>query len=274
MSEIPIFIVDAFTGTLNGQILRGNPAAVVLLETPRDDLWMQNVAAEMNLSETAFLFRQSESTFHLRWLTPTAEVKLCGHATLASAHVLWEQGILASMAPAHFHTLSGLLTAHQQDGWIELDFPTQKVKIAAAPDGLAQALGIKSQTPVSYWKAEDDWLLELPMGQVEVLRPNFSWLREISQKLNCRGFIVTSASTSAEYDFVSRFFGPAVGVDEDPVTGSAHTKLAPFWGAQLKKTEVVGYQASARGGLVRCQWRDARVGLRGQAITFLKGRLA
>jgi PhzF family phenazine biosynthesis protein len=273
MSEIPIFIIDAFTGTLNGQILRGNPAAVVLLETPRDDLWMQNVAAEMNLSETAFLVQQQES-FHLRWFTPTAEVKLCGHATLASAHILWQQGVLTPDATANFHTLSGPLTAQKQDEWIELDFPTQKVKIASAPEGLAQALGIESRTPVSYWKAEDDWLLEVPIGQVEGLHPNFLWLRDISKRLNCRGIIVTSGSTSAEYDFVSRFFGPAVGVDEDPVTGSAHTKLAPFWGAQLEKMEVVGYQASARGGLVRCQWRDSRVGLRGKAITFLSGHLA
>jgi PhzF family phenazine biosynthesis protein len=274
MTGQPIYIVDAFTGILDNRQLRGNPAAVVILDTPKDEEWMQAVASEMNLSETAFVVSQSDGNFGLRWFTPVAEVNLCGHATLATAHVLWESGILQLGQTAHFKTLSGLLTAQKRDNWIELDFPEQKVRIASPPRGLAAALGIEVRYPVSYWKAEDDWLLEVPAGLVENLRPDFALLGQFSHHLKCRGFIVTSNGNDRGYDFISRFFGPAVGVNEDPVTGSAHTKLAPFWGKQLDKTEMVGYQASLRGGLVKVHLRGSRIGLLGEARTFLAGSLA
>lgn len=273
MTGQPIYIVDAFTGNLGEKALRGNPAAVVVLNGPAEDDRMQAVAAEMNLSETAFVYPENEETFRLRWFTPTAEVDLCGHATLATAHVLWESGVLPYGKVARFDTRSGLLTARKQEHWIELDFPAQPVRITTPPPGLAAALGIEVRFPVSYWKAEDDWLLEVPAGIVETLQPDFLTLKRFSQHLKCRGFIVTAASSTSEYDFVSRFFGPAVGVNEDPVTGSAHTKLAPFWGKQLRKTELIGYQASKRGGIVRVDWRESRVVLSGQASTFLSGVL-
>ncbi|RYG68185.1 PhzF family phenazine biosynthesis protein [bacterium] len=273
MIGIPIFTVDAFTGRIGARELRGNPAAVVVLDEPKEEDWMLAVAAEMNLSETAFVRQLGSGHYSLRWFTPTDEVNLCGHATLATAHVLWESQMLSTNEAASFETRSGILQARKQDDRIELDFPAQKVQIAAAPRGLAMALGIEPRFPISCWKAEDDWLLEVPVGLVENLKPHFGELAQICRFLKCRGIIVTAATDSEEYDFISRFFGPAIGVDEDPVTGSAHTKLAPFWGKQLKKTQMVGYQASVRGGLVAVDWRDSRVGLLGAAHTFLAGQL-
>lgn len=274
MRNPTLFIVDAFVGTLGQRELRGNPAAVVLLDGERDAAWMQNVAAEMNLSETAFVLQKADDLFDLRWFTPTTEVKLCGHATLASAHALWESGQLPRETTAQFETLSGLLTASCDGTWIELDFPTQPTRIVNAPRELALSLGLGPHDPVVYSRAEDDWLLQVPFGSVEGLQPNFPMLRQLSAQLGLRGVIVTSlAPPDAPYDFVSRFFGPAVGVNEDPVTGSAHTKLAPYWGQQLGKTEMTGFQASERGGLVRVQWRESRVGLGGKATTFAQGHL-
>ena len=274
MSNPSIFIVDAFVGALGERRFKGNPAAVVLLDEARDAQWMQEVAAEMNLSETAFVVPKGDGLFDLRWFTPATEVKLCGHATLASAHVLWESGQLPSGTVAKFETLSGLLTATQEGEWIELDFPTQPTRFANAPRDLSAALGLGQHEPVVYSRAEDDWLLQVPTGAVETLKPNFPMLRHLSEQLGLRGIIVTSLAPSGElYDFVSRFFAPAVGIDEDPVTGSAHTKLAPYWGKQLGKTEMIGFQASQRGGVVRIQWRDERVGLGGKAATFVKGEL-
>jgi PhzF family phenazine biosynthesis protein len=258
--------VDAFTG----RPFAGNPAAICVLPAPADPDWMQHVALEMNLSETAFLFPRDGGTqagFDLRWFTPTVEVDLCGHATLAAAHVLWEEGHLAAGQPARFHTRSGLLTAGRNGEWIELDFPSLPPSPTVAPSGLEEALGTSSRYVA---KSRYDYLLEIDSdAAVRGLRPDFTALREI----DARGIIVTARAADASFDFVSRFFAPAAGIDEDPVTGSAHCTLAPFWEARLGKKEMLGYQASARGGTVKVHVAGDRVILGGKAITVLRGEL-
>ncbi|MBA3766450.1 MAG: PhzF family phenazine biosynthesis protein [Acidobacteria bacterium] len=255
--------VDAFTD----KPFAGNPAAVCLLPEPRDESWMRDVAREMNLSETAFLHRHDDG-FNLRWFTPTVEVALCGHATLASAHVLWETGELKSDEQARFYSQSGLLTATRTEGnWIELDFPAKREEPAPAPDGLARALGIE---PKYVGRNAFDYLVEVESEEVlRSIQPDFNWLRS----LGVRGVIVTSLSDSPEYDFVSRFFAPGSGVDEDPVTGSAHCCLGPFWGSRLEKKQLTAYQASERGGVVRVRPDGDRVHLGGQAVTVMRGEL-
>ncbi len=260
---LTIVQVDAFTNTP----FAGNPAAVCVLSSPQTDAWMQDVAREMNLSETAFLVRQTDG-FNLRWFTPAVEVALCGHATLASAHVLWEAGYLQSAEQARFYTLSGLLTAQRQSGWIEMDFPAKVEEETSAPPDLLTALGISSAVYVG--KNIFDYLLEVESEEsVMALQPNFSLLKTVS----ARGVMVTSRASTAGYDFVSRFFAPQVGVDEDPVTGSAHCCLAPYWSKKLGKTAMTGYQASARGGVVRVRVNGDRVHISGQAVTVLRGEL-
>jgi PhzF family phenazine biosynthesis protein len=257
-----IIQVDAFTN----QPYSGNPAAVCVLPGPRDDRWMHDVAREMNLSETAFLLRQADG-FNLRWFTPAVEVDLCGHATLASAHVLWEEGHLKPNEQARFHTRSGLLTAERRGDWIELNFPATPDQPAEAPAELARALGA---TLTYVGKSRFDYLVEVDAEEtVRSLNPDFTLLKT----LPIRGLIVTSRAASPEYDFVSRFFAPGSGVDEDPVTGSAHCCLGPFWNQRLNKTEFVAYQASARGGVVRVRLSGDRVHLGGQAVTVLRGEL-
>jgi PhzF family phenazine biosynthesis protein len=252
--------IDAFTD----RPFAGNPAAVCLLPEARDAAWMQAVAGEMNLAETAFLVRRSDG-FDLRWFTPAVEVALCGHATVASAHALWEEGHLAPGEQARFHTLSGLLTADQIGDWIELDFPAKPETTSPAPEGLIEALGA---TPKYIGKNAFDYLVELDSeATVRGLKPNHTVLR----KLPVRGVIVTSRAS--EYDFISRFFAPGSGIDEDPVTGSSHCCLGPYWAPRLGKTEFVAYQASARGGVVRVRLVDDRVKLGGQAVTVLRGQL-
>ncbi len=252
--------VDAFTDTP----FRGNPAAVCVMAGPRDEAWMQAVAREMNLSETAFLHPAADG-YALRWFTPTIEVALCGHATLASAHVLWQDGHLAADRQARFHTKSGLLTADRRDDWIELDFPAKREAPAEAPAGLAEALGA---TPRYVGKNQFDYLVELPSEEtVRTLTPDHTALA----KLPVRGVMVTSRAATREYDFVSRFFAPGSGIAEDPVTGSAHCALGPFWAARLSKTELVAYQASPRGGVIRVRVVGDRVKLGGQAVTVLRG---
>jgi PhzF family phenazine biosynthesis protein len=258
---VPLFQVDAFTDEPYG----GNPAAVCLLDAPRHPTWMQRVGREMNLSETAFLSPEGDG-YQLRWFTPTCEIDLCGHATLASAHVLWETRSLAGDSPAKFTTKSGLLTCHRRGSWIEMDFPSTPPADAPAPEGLAEALRV---APRNTAKSRFDWLVEVASeDEVRAAAPDFGKLK----KVEARGVIVTARAAKG-FDFVSRFFAPAAGVDEDPVTGSAHCCLAPYWAARLRKTEMSGWQASARGGEVRVKLQGERVLLCGQAVTVLRGEL-
>jgi PhzF family phenazine biosynthesis protein len=245
----------------------GNPAAVFVLTTPREDAWMQQVALEMNLSESAFLHRRSDGGFDLRWFTPTTEVALCGHATLASAHALWESGQLQAGQAASFHTKSGVLTAVHDGDWIELDFPATLETAAEPPAGLAEALGV---TPVYVGKSKFDYLVEVASEDaVRDTTPDFGAL----SALPVRGVMITSASSTPGVDFVSRFFAPGSGINEDPVTGSAHCCLTPFWSRRLGKTEFVARQLSARGGTLRLRLDGDRVHLGGQAVTTLRGEL-
>lgn len=280
---IPLYQVDAFTS----RMFAGNPAAVCLLEGPAEADWMQSVAQEMNLSETAFLYPVADG-FHLRWFTPAAEVALCGHATLASAHVLWSAGVLPRGAQARFHTLSGLLTADQvsanpagsasgasseasgtavsADAWIELDFPAKPVTPTEPPPDLLEILGVH---PTFVGRSQFDYLVELPSpAEVRAVQPDFARLKQVP----VRGVIVTAASPQP-YDFISRFFAPAVEVNEDPVTGSAHASLTPYWSAILGKTSLTAFQASARGGELRLRLNQDRVCIAGQAVTVFAGQM-
>ena len=256
-----IYQVDAFTD----RPFRGNPAAVCILPGPAPEAWMRDVAAEMNLSETAFLYA-FEDGYRLRWFTPAVEVDLCGHATLASAHVLFEQGLLAEDAEARFHTNSGLLTARLDDGGIVMDFPAEAAAPASVPPGLTEALGVE---PVFVGRNRFDVLVELQdEAAVRSLRPDFSRLSAVP----CRGVIVTSAA-GGDYDFVSRFFAPAAGIAEDPVTGSAHCCLGPYWQAKTGRNRFTAFQASARGGVVGVTVAGERVLLSGRAVTVMTGDL-
>jgi PhzF family phenazine biosynthesis protein len=258
----PIIHVDAFTDTP----FSGNPAAVCILESLRDDAWMQNVAREMNLSETAFLLKRPDG-YDLRWFTPEAEVDLCGHATLASAHVLWEDEILQPDEEAHFFTKSGLLTCCLKDGWIEMDFPSEPEQHKIAPPELITALGV---IPVYTGKNRFDYLVEIESeNTLRALTPDISLLRSVPM----RGVMVTARSLSKKYDFISRFFAPSVGINEDPVTGSAHCCLGPYWQKKLKRYQLYGYQASKRGGEVHVRVAADRVFLSGKAVTTMRGEL-
>ena len=254
--------IDAFTD----QPFRGNPAAVCLLDRERDTEWMQHVAAEMNLSETAFLLRIDDG-WSLRWFTPAVEVDLCGHATLASAHALWSEKA-DDASTLRFHTRSGLLTASRDGEWIELDFPAKREQKVDAPPELLEALGARDAVYVG--KNQFDYLVELRSeDDVRALQPDSAALR----KLPMRGVIVTSRGANGKYDFVSRFFAPGSGVDEDPVTGSAHSCLAPYWSPRLGKDDFIAYQASKRGGFLRVRLAGDRVKMAGRAVTVLRGEL-
>jgi predicted PhzF superfamily epimerase YddE/YHI9 len=259
---IRIVTVDAFTNAA----FAGNPAAVCLLQAPEPEEWMRKVAREMNLSETAFLLPH-EDGYHLRWLTPAVEVDLCGHATVASAHVLWQDGHLPRGAQARFHTRSGLLTADQRGDWIELNFPVKIATVAEPPAELLPSLGVQA---LAVAKNAFDYLVEVESEEiVRAMAPDFTRLR----KIPVRGVMVTSRSSTAGFDFISRFFAPGSGIDEDPVTGSSHTALAPYWGGKLGKSEMTGYQASPRGGVVRVRLDGDRVILGGQAVTVMEAQL-
>lgn len=262
-----IFQVDAFTD----RRFAGNPAAVCLLDRPADETWMRQVAREMNLSETAFLWRDGEA-FRLRWFTPTVEVDLCGHATLASAHILWETGTLSPEETARFATRGGALAARRNGNWIELDFPSEAATAASPPAGLTAALGVQ---PLWIGRNRLDWLVEIESeDDLRRLDPDFRALKAVPLGGPVeRGAIVTARATSPGFDFVSRYFAPAAGIDEDPVTGSTHCCLGPFWGARLAKAELVAYQASARGGTLRVRLGGDRVFLSGQAVTVLRGEI-
>jgi PhzF family phenazine biosynthesis protein len=257
-----MFVIDAFSDVA----FRGNPAGVVLVDAPVEPSWMQDVAAELKHSETAFVSSRRDGAYDLRWFTPLAEVDLCGHATLATTHALASIGI---GSPFVFMTRSGpLRTSFTRDGAIEMEFPAQPPEPIDPPAGLVDALGV---TPVSVHGNDTDLLVELPdAATVARLRPDIAALRE----LECRGVAVTAAAEDgADHDFVSRFFAPRVGVDEDPVTGSAHCALAPFWSARLGRTSMTGVQLSARGGRVGVEVNGDRVVLRGRAVTVLEGTL-
>lgn len=257
----PIVQVDAFTAHPFG----GNPAAVCILQSAKEESWMAKVAMEMNLAETAFLVAGGEG-HHLRWFTPAVEVDLCGHATLASAHVLWTEGHLQPEKTAMFYTKSGTLTCDKRGSWIEMNFPAKLEEPAEPPPQLAEAIGAR----LNYvGRNQFDYLVEVQdEATLRGLRPKHHLLRE----LPVRGVIAT-ARGSRDYDFVSRFFAPGSGIDEDPVTGSAHCALTPYWAAKLGKTEMTAFQASPRGGVVKVRLEDDRVVLIGQAVTVLRGEL-
>jgi PhzF family phenazine biosynthesis protein len=260
-----IIQVDAFTD----RAFAGNPAAVCVLDTMPDEEWMQLVAREMNLSETAFVIERGGTNYSLRWFTPTTEVPLCGHATLASAHVLWTEGYLKPEREITFQTQSGLLTAKYRDNWIELNFPVNSSVPIATPPELEQALGVIIKTTL---QNSLGYLVEVETAEIVVaLQPNFSLLKT----LTIPNVIVTSiGSQKLPYDFVSRFFAPGLGIDEDPVTGAAHCCLAPFWHDRLQKNEFLAYQASSRSGIVKVTFDGGdRVLLSGQAVTVMRGEL-
>jgi len=313
---LPLYQVDAFTSVP----FEGNPAGVCLLDGPRPDAWMQALAQEMNLSETAFLLAEGGG-YNLRWFTPVTEVSLCGHATLASAHVLFESGRLAPGATAHFFSLSGVLTAvvlteGKQGGhvpyrvlgegpplhnaqppvfvggdprvasdlqgiplmaenfsdrpWIELDFPADPVQAADPPPGLLAALGL-DEKPRFVGRSQNAFLIELGSEpQLRRLAPDFARLKAMA---DMRSVIVTCAAQTPGYDFISRYFAPWIGINEDPVTGSAHTRLIPYWAGRLGKTSFSAYQASARGGELRLRLLGLRVGIAGQAVTVFSTEL-
>jgi len=260
--SIPIFQVDAFTD----RPFAGNPAAVCIMPEARDDAWHQAVAAEMNLSETAFLTKQPDG-FRLRWFTPKVEVDLCGHATLASAHVLLQEELARPDETIRFLTRSGVLTARRKGDEIELDFPLEPDAAIDPPANLGKALGV----PLKYvGKNRFDYLVEVDSeATLRKMTPNFKLLTTVTQ----RGVIVTSRSSDTKFDFMSRFFAPGVGIDEDPVTGSAHCCLGAYWQRQLGKSEFLAYQASARGGIIRVRVDGMRAYLGGKAVTVLKGEL-
>ncbi len=260
--SLTIWQVDAFTD----EPFRGNPAAVCILPVARDPAWMQAVGREMNLSETAFLTRR-EDGFDLRWFTPAIEVDLCGHATLASAHVLWQEGVLRQDEAARFHTRSGLLTARRDGDWIELDFPTDPPRPAELPEAVLRGLGSR---PAYSGTGKFDYFVALETeAELRAVAPEFGLLASAGR----RGVVVTARSSTVPFDYVCRFFAPAAGIDEDPVTGSAQCALGPYWHERLGKDDLLGYQASARGGIVRVRPRGERVLIAGKAVTVLKGEL-
>lgn len=272
--EIPLLQVDAFAS----QAFKGNPAAVCLLDAAKPADWMQKVGAEMNLAETAFVVPRpalgdESGHYDLRWFTPAIEIPLCGHATLASAHVLWETGRLAETAEVHFHTMSGELICRRAGKQIEMDFPALIALPADPPPAAIEALGIQPKNVVCHRRkdgSDGNFLIELESEtDVRNVKPDFSLLRKAANA----GFIVTARGASSGYDFVSRYFACYAGIDEDPVTGSAHCMLTPYWAKVLGKTEMKAYQASARGGEVSVRLAGERVFLAGEAVTVLRGSL-
>lgn len=257
-----MYIVDAFTD----RPFAGNPAAVCILDEIKEDEWMQNIAREMNLSETAFLYKEHEG-YTLRWFTPTVEINLCGHATLASAHILWQTGVEDPNKEIRFFTRSGALTANLRKEGIELNFPSEPDEPCDPPQYLAQALGVKM---LYVGKNRFDYIVEVENEErVRSLKPDFTLL----DKVGARGILVTSRSDNEEYDFVSRCFFPSEGIPEDPVTGSAHCCLAPYWQRKLQKNHFHAAQLSSRGGSLKVTIDRTRILLLGNAVTVLKGSL-
>lgn len=258
-----IYQADAFTDIQ----FKGNPAAICILEKDYDDSILKNIAMEMNLSETAFIKQVSDNEFDLRWFTPETEVSLCGHATLASAHILWENKLVEENKLICFNTLSGVLIARKKDEWIELNFPKGNLKKSNGDEFLSDAFSI---IPKNIYEDDIVYLLEFnDEEEISLLKPNFNILKKARKE----EIIVTGKANNANYDFVSRFFAPAIGIDEDPVTGSAHCYLAPYWIEKLKKDEVLGFQISRRSGYVKCSLNENRVILEGKVKTILHGTL-
>lgn len=261
---IPLYQVDAFTHSP----FKGNPAAVCVLREAQTDTWMSSIAAEMNLSETAFILPQPDG-YQLRWFTPKVEVSMCGHATLASAHVLWENGYAPKDRSICFHTKSGNLLAAWREGWIELDFPAREYPEQIHDIEIGAALGVRF-TALFKQHAKASYLGEVASeGDVRRIQPDFHHLTQ----LGLRSIIVTTRAEQPGYDIVSRFFAPGIGINEDPVTGSAHCALGPYWSEKLGKRDLVAYQASPRGGMLRIGVRGERVLLTGEAVTVFKGEL-
>ncbi len=269
--KLPIHTVDAFAD----KPFTGNPAAVCITNKALNEDIMQKIAFEMNLSETAFLVRTKSGTkskdaqeFNLRWFTPQAEVDLCGHATLASSHILYSAGICDKNEPINFHTKSGVLTSvNKGNDTYEMDFPAIEQDVIDYPHELEVALGIK---PVYVGMTKWNYVVELENEEeVRNVQPDFALL----EKLQGWGTIITAKSSMKGYDFVSRFFAPEKGVPEDPVTGSAHCALGPFWQKRLEKNEFKAYQASQRGGTLGVRVEGDRVFLSGHAITMLSGEM-
>ena len=262
-SNTQYFVVDAFTD----RPFAGNPAGVVFLEKWKDNEWLQNVAMEMNLSETAFL-AANDNGFDLRWFTPKAEVDLCGHATLASAVILAELGRLADRSRVTFATKSGALTIERYGSLFLMNFPALTAAPCQAPPGLLESLGEKA---LYIGRSKFDFLIEFESeNMIRSIAPNFNALANVK----CRGVVVTARSDNRQFDFVSRFFAPAVGINEDPVTGSAHCILGPYWSSRLGKSKMVGFQASSRGGVVDVELRGERVVLGGRGVVFARGNIA
>lgn len=261
----PLVWVDAFTDVA----FRGNPAGVCVLEAAADPQWMQSVAFELNISETAFLVRRADGDYDLRWFTPTREIELCGHATLASAHVLFASGAVVDRVA--FHTMSGVLTCTRVGDRIEMDFPAAGPVPCAAPSGLLAALGLTDAAAIAVSESANRWLVVEVASAAEVrgVRPDFTRLAGIGSG----AVIVTAPSDVADARIVSRVFVPGAGIDEDPVTGSAHCTLMPYWGAKLDRTELVAHQASPRGGTLHCRIDGDRVFLAGSSVTVLRAEL-
>lgn len=263
--SVPLYQVDAFTS----RPYAGNPAAVCLLEADRPEEWMQAVAREMNLSETAFVY-PGTTRRRLRWFTPTTEANLCGHATLTAAHVLWGAEDLSSDDQVVFDTLAGRLAVGREEDVYVMNFPAEPADSAAPPEGMLASLGLEEDEVVWVGRNPRDYLVQVASPQrVRTLAPDMASLRTVET----RGVMVTAEGAGEEHDFVSRFFAPAAGIDEDPVTGSAHCCLGPFWQQRLGKDELWARQVSPRGGELRVRPRDDRVDLLGRAVTIMKGQL-
>lgn len=261
---IPLLQVDAFTS----EPYSGNPAAVCLLRAPAPDDWMQSLAAEMNLSETSFIEPRNDGSFSLRWLTPTCEVDLCGHGTLAAAHAVWDWGLKRGDEPVRFHSRSGELLCRRDEEFITMDFPACPPVAWDAADDVSRVLG---RTPTWVGRDPQNKLIAL-LEREEAVRgcaPDFRALAALPHQ----GCVITAPSDDDRFDFVSRFFAPAVGVDEDPVCGSAHCALGPFWAERLSKSDLMAHQISARRGVLRLRVQGDRVELAGRAVTVLKGEV-
>lgn len=265
---IPFYTVDAFTDTP----FSGNPAAVCLEIDSLPDSAMASIAREMNLSETSFVYTPEKAAERrLRWFTPVAEVPLCGHATLASAHVLLRE--LRHPGPVRFHSLSGPLTVHDEGGFLRMDFPANPPVEASMPTGLAESLGLAATTAVFAASGKVALVIVSTEDEVLAVRPDYGALGQVVLPGGLMGVAVTAPGTNPEVDFVSRFFAPWLGVDEDPVTGVAHTTLTPYWARALGKAEMSALQRSARGGSLTVRDRGDRVELIGQAVTVARGHI-